>query len=104
MAVATVASTKDGKDQKPLPGPNSDFYTITDALSVEERTLVKQEVGSRRLSALRLRVRRLGRDNPKIGERVRKIGEQLGPQFLRRQVAWTNFVFYHLLGFTITPI
>src|SRR5258708_37838266 len=42
MATATAASRKDAKEQKPLPAPNSDFYTITDDLTAEERTLVKQ--------------------------------------------------------------
>jgi alkylation response protein AidB-like acyl-CoA dehydrogenase len=42
MATATAASRKDTKEPKPLPVPNSDFYTITDALTAEERTLVKQ--------------------------------------------------------------
>jgi glutaryl-CoA dehydrogenase len=42
MATATAASRKDTKEPKPLPAPNSDFYTITDALTAEERTLVKQ--------------------------------------------------------------
>jgi glutaryl-CoA dehydrogenase len=42
MATATAASRKDTKEPKPLPTPNSDFYTITDALTAEERTLVKQ--------------------------------------------------------------
>jgi alkylation response protein AidB-like acyl-CoA dehydrogenase len=42
MATATAASRKDAKEPKPLPAPNSDFYTITDALTAEERTLAKQ--------------------------------------------------------------
>src|SRR3981189_3386217 len=42
MATATAASRQDAKERKPLPAPNSDFYTITDALTAEERTLVKQ--------------------------------------------------------------
>jgi glutaryl-CoA dehydrogenase len=42
MATATVASRKDAKERKPPPAPNSDLYTIMDALTVEERTLVKQ--------------------------------------------------------------
>jgi glutaryl-CoA dehydrogenase len=42
MATAIAASRKDAKEQKPLPAPNSDFYTITDDLTAEERTLVKQ--------------------------------------------------------------
>src|SRR5258708_2071550 len=42
MATATAASRKDAKERKLLPAPNSDFYTITDALTAEERTLVKQ--------------------------------------------------------------
>jgi alkylation response protein AidB-like acyl-CoA dehydrogenase len=42
MATATAASRKDTKEPKPLPAPNSDFYTITGALTAEERTLVKQ--------------------------------------------------------------
>src|SRR5258708_1642870 len=42
MATATAASRQDAKERKPPPAPNSDFYTITDALTAEERTLVKQ--------------------------------------------------------------
>ena len=42
MATATAASRQDAKERKPLPAPNSDFYTITEALTAEERTLVKQ--------------------------------------------------------------
>jgi alkylation response protein AidB-like acyl-CoA dehydrogenase len=42
MVTATAASRKDAKERKPLPAPNSDFYTITDDLTAEERTLVKQ--------------------------------------------------------------
>jgi glutaryl-CoA dehydrogenase len=42
MATATAAPRKDAKEPKPLPAPNSDFYTITDALTAEERTLAKQ--------------------------------------------------------------
>jgi alkylation response protein AidB-like acyl-CoA dehydrogenase len=42
MATATVASRKDANERKPLPAPNSDFYGIADALTAEERTLVKQ--------------------------------------------------------------
>jgi alkylation response protein AidB-like acyl-CoA dehydrogenase len=42
MVTATATSRKDAKERKPLPAPNSDFYTITDDLTAEERTLVKQ--------------------------------------------------------------
>jgi alkylation response protein AidB-like acyl-CoA dehydrogenase len=42
MATATVASREDAKERKPPPAPNSDLYTIMDALTAEERTLVKQ--------------------------------------------------------------
>jgi alkylation response protein AidB-like acyl-CoA dehydrogenase len=42
MATATAASRQDAKERKPPLAPNSDFYTITDALTAEERTLVKQ--------------------------------------------------------------
>src|ERR1700716_50980 len=42
MATATAASRQDAKERNPLPAPNSDFYTITDDLTAEERTLVKQ--------------------------------------------------------------
>src|SRR5258706_10394173 len=42
MATATAASRQDAKERKPLPAQNSDFSTITDALTAEERTLVKQ--------------------------------------------------------------
>jgi glutaryl-CoA dehydrogenase len=42
MVTATAASRKDAKERKPLPAPNSDFYTITDDLTAEERALVKQ--------------------------------------------------------------
>ena len=40
--MATAASRKDAKELKPLPARNSDFYTITEALSAKERLLVKQ--------------------------------------------------------------
>src|ERR1700738_2341866 len=42
MVTATAASRKDAKELKPMPAPNSDFYTIRDALTAEERILVKQ--------------------------------------------------------------
>src|SRR3981189_720949 len=42
MATATAASRQDAKERKPLPAPNRDFYTSTEALTAEERTLVKQ--------------------------------------------------------------
>jgi len=41
-AVENIQHSKDMKQPKPLPAPNSDFYGLAETLSAEERALVKQ--------------------------------------------------------------
>src|SRR6202162_6186250 len=41
-AISDTKQSKDAKQPKPLPAPNSDFYQLAETLSADELALVKQ--------------------------------------------------------------
>src|ERR1700720_4898230 len=41
-AISDIKQSKDAKQPKPLPAPNSDFYQLAETLNAEELAVVKQ--------------------------------------------------------------